>query len=212
MAQGGSGRSSNGYIIFDYQSPTDFKFAGAQGGSNKWVIGQRNASRWKTLASRSEAIDPNTGYALAVQIDGETVTLLAGGVEKVSKTFSGDALSDGAVGLGDYNALSWFDNFYVGQGSGANALKVLDNDVSRVGGKDKPTGPKKSVIVANEFGSFRTAFALLQLAQQSRSPLAAVSSSLMSHLTSVAEDAREDSAASLLSRLVDPGTFLREVD
>ena len=41
-----TGRLSNGLVIFDYQSPTDFKFAGAYVGSNRWLIGHRTSSLW----------------------------------------------------------------------------------------------------------------------------------------------------------------------
>ena len=114
-----AGVSSNGYIIFDYQSPTDFKFAGAQEGGDKWVLGIRNDSKWKVLTSLGEVIAPNTDYALEVQINGEAVALLADGVEKLSRTFTGDALNDGTVGLGDYDAVTWFDDFLLSDASAA---------------------------------------------------------------------------------------------
>ena len=37
---------SNGFIIFDYKSPTDFKYAGAFVGNQQWVIGHRDGSGW----------------------------------------------------------------------------------------------------------------------------------------------------------------------
>src|SRR5204862_5122255 len=40
------GTKSNAYLVFDYQSPTDFKFAGINVSTNKLEIGHRNASGW----------------------------------------------------------------------------------------------------------------------------------------------------------------------
>ena len=50
----GANVNSNGLLIFDYQSPTDFRFAGAYAGADRWVIGHRTASTWVEDASLSE--------------------------------------------------------------------------------------------------------------------------------------------------------------
>ena len=52
--------SKNGVIIFDYQSPTDFKFAGAYFGSGKWLIGHRNGAGWKKDVSVDADIEIET--------------------------------------------------------------------------------------------------------------------------------------------------------
>ena len=39
---------SNGFVIFDYQAPTNFKFAGAFVGIQQWVIGHRDVTGWHT--------------------------------------------------------------------------------------------------------------------------------------------------------------------
>src|SRR5207244_4389267 len=49
VTKGGS--LNNGYIIFDYQSATDFKYAGIDIGSNQLKIGQRTATGWTDLAT-----------------------------------------------------------------------------------------------------------------------------------------------------------------
>ncbi|MHC4405293.1 MAG: S8 family peptidase, partial [Planctomycetota bacterium] len=106
-------RYSDGFVIFDYQGPTDFKFAGAYVGSDKWVIGHRTSSTWVVDASAVEVIDANTDYRLEVLIQaGGEATLSVGGVEKVSHQFSGP-LDDGEVGLGTWNAVSRFDDVVV---------------------------------------------------------------------------------------------------
>jgi hypothetical protein len=108
-----AGRFSNALVIFDYQGPTDFKFAGAYVGSDQWLIGHRNSSGWITDVAASAVIDPLTDYALRVTIDNDgAATLYADGAARVSFRFSG-SLTDGAVGLGASNALARFDDFSV---------------------------------------------------------------------------------------------------
>src|SRR5207237_7323889 len=46
--------SSNGFIIFDYQGPTNFKFAGGFLGVQQWVIGHRDANRSEERRVRKE--------------------------------------------------------------------------------------------------------------------------------------------------------------
>jgi subtilisin family serine protease len=107
-----SGRFSNAVLVFDYQGPTDFKFAGAYVGGDQWIIGHRTSSGWITDAAASAVIDPLTDYDLRVTIDGGVATLYADGAVRASFAFSG-SLTDGAVGLGTNNALSRFDDFSV---------------------------------------------------------------------------------------------------
>jgi hypothetical protein len=41
-----AGWKGNAYVLFDYFSPTDFKFAGIDVATNKMVIGHRSAEGW----------------------------------------------------------------------------------------------------------------------------------------------------------------------
>jgi hypothetical protein len=106
------GQNANAYIIFDYQSATDFKFAGIDVGTNKLQIGRRTASGWQVLAQANLTLTAGRDYDLFVVVDGQTVTLTVEGVS-VSYTFSSplldptdpslgvaDPLTDGAVGIG----------------------------------------------------------------------------------------------------------------
>ena len=103
---------SNGLLIFDYQSPTNFKFAGAYEAGDRWVIGNRT-SRWRTVRTISESVLPNTDYVVNVSIQNDrTVTLSVDGVPKVTYTFN-ESLTDGDVGLGTWNAIAWFDDVTV---------------------------------------------------------------------------------------------------
>ncbi|MCI0376699.1 MAG: S8 family serine peptidase [Gemmataceae bacterium] len=109
---------SNGFIIFDYQGPTNFKFAGAYVGSDQWLIGHRDAAGWVTDAFQSFPIDPATDYNLRLVISNDTDAILfVNGVAQVRHTFAG-SLTDGRVGVGTRNAISRFDNVLVRQFTG----------------------------------------------------------------------------------------------
>ncbi len=107
------GRFSNAFVIFDYQSPTDFKFAGGYVASDQWLIGRRTASGWSTDSVLSEPIEPLMDYDLQVVLhaDGRAI-LTVDGIEKVSHPY-GDLLTDGAAGIGTRDALARFDNLLI---------------------------------------------------------------------------------------------------
>ena len=108
-----TGRLSNAFVIFDYQSPTDFKFAGAYVGSNRWLIGHRTSSLWVENAQYYETINASQDYSLRVAVEGTNhVTLWVNDIAKMSYQFSGD-VTDGSVGVGTRDALSRFDNVTV---------------------------------------------------------------------------------------------------
>jgi Ca2+-binding RTX toxin-like protein len=109
----GGGLGSNGYIVFDYQSPTDFKFAGIDTSTNVIVIGRRTANGWSVLASRNLQLLHGRDYELLLLVDGQLVTLVVDGATWVSYTFASplidpddpfrgvvDPLTDGLIGVG----------------------------------------------------------------------------------------------------------------
>ncbi len=104
---------SNAFLIFDYESPTDFKFAGGYTSSDQWVVGHRSASGWKTDASATSNVEAGVDYrlTLTIQNDGD-VTLYVDGVAVVAQSFN-ESLSDGSLGLGARNSVSHFDDFYI---------------------------------------------------------------------------------------------------
>lgn len=112
MSPAAGGFDSDGFLIFDYHSPTDFKYAGARQSTGKWVIGQRSASGWHDLAVLSEAIAADTFYSMALLVNGNSVTLEVNGQVKLFRTFA-SPLNGGSVGLGTQNAISQFDNAFV---------------------------------------------------------------------------------------------------
>jgi hypothetical protein len=114
-------RWSNAFVIFDYQSPTDFKFAGAFVGLDQWVIGRSasNANGYVVDRVFSERIDALTDYAVQVLIEGSSVTLQVHDGQhyghKVSHTYSDprDSLQDGSVGVGTMKGITRFDDLHV---------------------------------------------------------------------------------------------------
>ncbi|MCA9039269.1 MAG: hypothetical protein KDA65_02865 [Planctomycetaceae bacterium] len=118
---GGPGLWADGFIIFDYQSETDFKYAGAFVGQNQWLIGHYqggfdNRIAQVDLDDSSQTIDPETTYHLDVIVNGSDVTLLVDSVEIISGSFAGgDDLTDGAVGVAAKNTVAHFSNFAVAE-------------------------------------------------------------------------------------------------
>jgi hypothetical protein len=107
------GYLSNAMLIFDYQSATDFKFAGAYVGANRWLVGHRTASGWIEDATFGQTINALADYQLQLVVEGgHQVTLFVDGVSKITRMFSDD-VTDGDVGVGTRNALSRFDDFAV---------------------------------------------------------------------------------------------------
>jgi hypothetical protein len=106
-------RFSNGFVVFDYQSATDFKYAGAFLHRDEWAIGHRTAEGWVDDVLVSAPLDAFTDYDVRVEIeDGSEVSLFHGDALVASHTFT-DPVTDGALGLGSYNSVTRFDDFSV---------------------------------------------------------------------------------------------------
>ena len=112
---------SDGFIVFDYHSPTDFKYAGTFAGYDRWVVGhfdgnfsdQRLVVDWR---DEGRTIDNDTVYGLEVVIKGGMVTLIVDGEEIGTADFSGsDPLNDGKAGVANKNGVTHFDNFCIEQ-------------------------------------------------------------------------------------------------
>ncbi len=70
------GMQSNAYLIFDYVSPTDFKFAGVNISTNKIEMGYRTADGWLIDTSTNYWLKPDTNYNLLLALNGTTATLM----------------------------------------------------------------------------------------------------------------------------------------
>jgi Ca2+-binding RTX toxin-like protein len=119
MAKATGGWKANAYVIFDYFSPTDFKFAGIDDSINKLVMGYRDAAGWHVVrqASVKGGVRADTWYDVVVYVNGTTVWVDVAGKELFTHTFApriidGEAvgLHKGLIGLGSDNARGRFDN------------------------------------------------------------------------------------------------------
>src|SRR5262249_31838559 len=108
------GTQANGFIIFDYQSATDFKYAGLDAKNNLLKIGQRTATGWTDLATLSggkPGIGLNQNNTILFAANGTVATLTLGTL-KLSYTFT-DPLNDGVTGVGTNNSLAAFSTYTV---------------------------------------------------------------------------------------------------
>ncbi|HUG09617.1 MAG TPA: hypothetical protein VMM36_01325, partial [Opitutaceae bacterium] len=117
------GYKANAYIIFDYQSETDFKFAGIDVSTNKIVIGHRASWGWAIdkQASVQGSLRSGVNYNVFLSINGSSVTLIVDNKTTLTHVFApridsdgiGHGISAGMVGLGADNAKATIDNMIV---------------------------------------------------------------------------------------------------
>ncbi|QDU79296.1 FG-GAP repeat protein [Polystyrenella longa] len=110
----GSNRWYDGFLIFDYKSETNFKYAGLFAGQNQWVIGHYQGDFSNRLAQVDwddvgRSINTNEAYLLEVAISGNDVQLWVDGENILEATFGG-VFNTGSVGLASYNAVTLFDD------------------------------------------------------------------------------------------------------
>ncbi|HEU5192826.1 MAG TPA: hypothetical protein VFX14_24355 [Methylomirabilota bacterium] len=118
-----AGTNANAYLIFDYQSPTNFKFAGINVSTNKLEIGHRNAQGWIVDAQTvfPGSVKAGTDYNLFLSLNGTAVTVIVNNQVTLTHTFAprvdaygvSHGLNDGMVGLGAKNAKALIDNVTV---------------------------------------------------------------------------------------------------
>ena len=115
-----AGWNANAYVIFDYFSPTDFKFAGIDVSTNKYVMGYRDATGWHVVRQTTVQIKPDTYYNMLVAVNGTAVTVI-GRRRTRSSTSSRPQIVDGQpvplnkglIGVGSQGAKGTFDNVAV---------------------------------------------------------------------------------------------------
>ncbi len=121
-----AGYSANAYLIFDYQSPTNFKFAGVNVSTNKLEMGYRDAGGWHVEVQKPcpGSVKSDVDYSLFLALSGDTATLTVdrdGIGTTLACTFAprSDAdgfqhfLNEGMVGLGASNAKGQIDDVVV---------------------------------------------------------------------------------------------------
>src|SRR6266545_215890 len=117
-----AGWKSNSYVLFDYWSPTDFKFAGIDISTNQMVIGVRTADGWFVTSQRpfTGSLKYDTVYQTLVAVNGTQVTVSVGSEQAFSYAFSPRTvngqqvgLNKGLVGFGSNNSRGVLDNIAV---------------------------------------------------------------------------------------------------
>lgn len=111
---------SNGYLIFDYQGATDYKFAGIDQKRNKLVIGHRTELGTVEDSTQTVRMRKNVPYDLLLALDGQTITAVLDGQTAVTAEYGDpaaeeltDPLNDGLIGLGTFGAITHYDDFVV---------------------------------------------------------------------------------------------------
>jgi hypothetical protein len=105
-----SNSQGNAYIIFDYVSPTNFKYAGIDNATSQFRIGQRTAAGWVDKATVTTGLNGST-FTPMLTADGSTATLSMGS-KTLSYTFT-DPLNDGMIGTGIRGGTGAFTSFTV---------------------------------------------------------------------------------------------------
>jgi len=109
MEKDKAGRDANAYVIFDYMSPTDFKFAGISLKEQKLQIGHRTETGWVVDVQLPMNFKAGRDYLLLVALNGTTATLVVNNTTSLSHAFT-DPLNEGLIALGVNNAVTSFDN------------------------------------------------------------------------------------------------------
>ena len=108
------GRWYNGFVVFDFESPDNFKYAGAWAGANRWAIGEVVDGEFTDVTSVAAAIGEGPAYELQLWIEDDTATLLVDGQQKLTHAFD-VVIDDGQLGVATKNAQSRFDQVAVMQ-------------------------------------------------------------------------------------------------
>ena len=117
-----AGWEANSYIIFDYQSDTNFKYAGLDVSHNKLVMGQRTEQGWEDLVQSKVkgGVKHDTWYNMMLSVNGLTATLVVDNQTYFSHTFNPTVIDSwsyglnwGLVGFGSNNARGMLDNISV---------------------------------------------------------------------------------------------------
>jgi hypothetical protein len=117
-----SGWKANSFVIFDYQSETDFKFAGLDVSLNKIVMGHRDETGWHVDAQGvfTGGLKAGTTYNVLVAVNGLNATVQVNNSKAFSYTYAPRVvdgytmgLNQGLVGVGSDNSRGTFDNVRV---------------------------------------------------------------------------------------------------
>ena len=116
------GWKADTYLIFDYISTTDFKFAGIDVALNKVVMGHRDATGWHVdkQAAFTGSLKSNTFYNAFLSVNGVNATITIDNKVSLTHTFAPHiidgyafGLNWGLVGVGSDNSRGAYDNVRV---------------------------------------------------------------------------------------------------
>ena len=115
------GSKANTYLIFDYQGPEDFKFAGVNISNDKLEMGYRDEYGWHVVSQSNAKLKPLKDYDLLLALNGTTATLLVDNKDVFSYAFAPrvDAdgytygLNAGLLGVGTNNSSGSIDNVVI---------------------------------------------------------------------------------------------------
>jgi hypothetical protein len=116
------GWKANAYVIFDYQSATDFKFAGMDVSTNQLVMGHRDANGWvvDSQAPYQGGVKADTFYNMLLSVNGLTASLVIDNTTVFTHTYAprvvdgySYGLNWGLVGVGSDRSRGAFDNIAV---------------------------------------------------------------------------------------------------
>jgi Ca2+-binding RTX toxin-like protein len=115
-----AGWKANAFILFDYFSDTDFKFAGIDGSTNKLVMGHRTEAGWIYDVQTPFTVKIGTFYSMKLAVNGLNATLVVNNKTVFSYTYQARVidgisytLNAGMVGVGSNNSRGSFDNIIV---------------------------------------------------------------------------------------------------
>jgi Ca2+-binding RTX toxin-like protein len=118
-----SGYKSNAYVVFDYYSETDFKFAGINVSTSKLEIGHRTKDGWHVDVQTpyKGSLKSDTNYNILLSVNGVEVTLVVDNKSSLSHAFEPrvdkygitHGINEGMVGLGGDNSKAAIDNVIV---------------------------------------------------------------------------------------------------
>jgi Ca2+-binding RTX toxin-like protein len=114
------GWKANAYIIFDYESPTAFKFAGIDVSTNKLVMGHRDATGWIMDKQTPFQAKADIFYNMTLVVNGLTAMLIVDNEAVFTHTYPTRVvdgfvygLNYGFVGFGSDNSRGSYDNIAV---------------------------------------------------------------------------------------------------
>jgi carbonic anhydrase/acetyltransferase-like protein (isoleucine patch superfamily) len=98
------------HLVFDYQGPTDYKYAAIQEQGDHIQLGQRTAAGWTVfIESHEPPIHKNQDYQVSVVLMDDTAKLTITNVGSITWDYNTDIM-DGDLGLGVRSGRANFDN------------------------------------------------------------------------------------------------------